>query len=952
MKLNLKSIIWVGLILSIAFWAWPQPVVGYQAQIRNIPSLVQDAPSPECWPLDIVILVDQSVSMFMYHTNDGVDQWVADPGTATVDQGPSDPNGYRYRAVEEVLRRLVANRQEECSQAVHRLAVLQWGSTVKEVLPLIEINLGSSQDPRQWLQPYLDQIYANSDDPTQTGTDPKQAFEAARILLDNAPELETPEGYGERRQAVIMVTDGYPTMNQGATVQKKKIPEYMQDVFYDFERNATSWQNYRVYVLALEASRQFLNEPGASGILANDFRTIATEHGGKLFDRAYTEQTIPAFLSDIVADLFGRPGQVITCGDVFYVDPYLQKIEFLFFRAQGENRPITLVKLDEATNEIVYEVTGSQETVNNPQRMGRMQFLSELYEDLEFQTKYIFDLPVPGAWRFDIQGLSSTECQALIEARAQPLNAQLILKTPSRGGVIPVNAAPPYYSEWSPKYEFALMTVDGDYVAQNPDYPLTVQIDVQYPADKPLPSDLDLNPVNLVQNASGVWMSENSYVMTPVEGNYSVLVTGTALSGDRTQKKDLFTLSQDFEAKLVDFLKLNVTLTGAEFQPNGMAFMPCNTIENGIETNLPLEISASLVNQKGELVLPEQVLVAANLDQALSITITDEAQTPLVSSAFLDWDPKGTFDITVLNDQTIPYACEAINIQISLNAGYDTTRYYIDLEQSSFMLRRGKGQGVNILVTTPTPQQNFPLHATFRDACKSVQAAQPVTVEFQLYDLNGNLLSPAAIANSDPSRLYTVSLIAPGGESSSSLELQVSADKIVATGGANLLVPGEYAIEIMPVPQEFMEGFVPSTVAPTRLSIFRQDGFWTAPSTCNTFKIIGWILLALLVLGAIFAFTGGPGGFLEFTESGKSDTVIKALRLSTARILSQIKGKKLSELGIQKLTYKRGSKDSEGHGTIFVQIYDMEGSIIFDSQLLHEEPVPLTSDYDIVYRKP
>ena len=264
----------------------------------------QDA--SKCWALDIVLVMDQSGSM-----------WEEMQG------GGSDPLGYRFEAAKQIITRLARNRRYECTEAAHRFAVVTFNSHAKVALPMTTINfrVDKSFDLDQWMKGPLSKIDAARAQDDRTNTDFISGFELARQVLDEAgPMGDEPEGYGPRRSAVILLTDGQPTSKNGEQVQN--VSTYMKD-FVDY-LNQPEWSSTYMFIEALSASHNYLNLPGSENgnSIRNDFEQIAAAHNGKLYQLQYNEQMIPAFISDMVDLLFGIPGEKITCGQSFYIDPY------------------------------------------------------------------------------------------------------------------------------------------------------------------------------------------------------------------------------------------------------------------------------------------------------------------------------------------------------------------------------------------------------------------------------------------------------------------------------------------------------------------------------------------------------------------------------------------------------------------------------------------------------
>ncbi len=109
------------------------------------------------------------------------------------------------------------------------------------------------------------------------------------------------------------------------------------------------------------------------------------------------------------------------------------------------------------------------------------------------------------------------------------------------------------------------------------------------------------------------------------------------------------------------------------------------------------------------------------------------------------------------------------------------------------------------------------------------------------------------------------------------------------------------------------------------------------------------IVLAVLVIGAsAFCVTGGPGGKLEFRESGKN-AELGSIRLSKMRCLSKrrVKGLLTDELGI-KYTKTKKAKTEEGRG-VEVMLFDDNGQELFYGVLTQEQPELFGSEIDVEY---
>ena len=122
----------LGMVASLFF---PLPAIG--AMSLNS-SDQDDFIAPRCYALDVVYIIDQSGSM-----------------------KENDPLGNRYYGTQYSLDWLANNHLGLCPEAVHRMGVISFGTTVEVSLPLSEIRPGSQQEwdtKSEQLKNRIDQI--------------------------------------------------------------------------------------------------------------------------------------------------------------------------------------------------------------------------------------------------------------------------------------------------------------------------------------------------------------------------------------------------------------------------------------------------------------------------------------------------------------------------------------------------------------------------------------------------------------------------------------------------------------------------------------------------------------------------------------------------------------------------------------------------------------------------
>lgn len=221
-----------------------------------------------CQPFDIVLLVDQSASMF----------------------SSSDPQGYRFEVAKLFLERLIRSRQGVCKEAVHRFGLITFGDRAEVIVPLSRIDLGEQADPELWSASYKTKIDEAAIDRSQSGTDFFEAFEAAKRLFE-VPLVSDPVDCDPRRQVVILLTDGHPEPEE---------VEDMRNYMCTLVDLLTVWQETSIWVATFNAGRAYLSDPGCNGSIRRDWEIVASRHGGELVALPYNEQALSAFVDKVV----------------------------------------------------------------------------------------------------------------------------------------------------------------------------------------------------------------------------------------------------------------------------------------------------------------------------------------------------------------------------------------------------------------------------------------------------------------------------------------------------------------------------------------------------------------------------------------------------------------------------------------------------------------------------
>ena len=353
-----------------------------------------------CFNLDLVFIIDQSGSMSLV-------------GSA------NDPDKQRITAAVEMSRVLSDISLDECPGALHRMAVVSFGTLANLDLPLTKIGPDT-------LAEVAAKIGAADLDMGQT--DPERGFELAANELNQA----APEGDRPRKRVIVFLTDGEPcvtalgcgppnfSMQPLAYVQKmrawlaKVLPFDSQLLAQDaciaglvqkygdrdkvpgIEANACftthkvdqdkaySGSTY-IFTILLSATNRYTKS------VVDVMSQISTEHGGSLLRLEQNARDIPVMLRKIVSALAGVKVTQLQCGN-FAVNPYLQKVTLSISRITKDlNVTISYTDVDNQKHTIAGGVPGSNGGFDPPAS-------GPMYKQDGVNERYVFANPYPGIW--------------------------------------------------------------------------------------------------------------------------------------------------------------------------------------------------------------------------------------------------------------------------------------------------------------------------------------------------------------------------------------------------------------------------------------------------------------------------------------------------------------------------------------------------------------------------
>ena len=316
-RILLQSYVLVAMLgLSVMFFSTSMP-----------PVLAQE-PNSDCIGLDIVFLIDQSLSM-----------------------RDNDPNTFRFKAVQTAIDIIGDNALIFCPEASHRIAVVGFGDqfgdapdTITYILP--EIVNPTLEEFDVWKSRKDEiKIYLNEKDEEYLyATNHEAALEEAATILNSWEEVSIADL--PRKKAIMLITDGGPCMKESSTQVVKGCTTFenaMRDIVEltnsaDFLfRGEDNEESVYIWVIGL-------SDAGGQdywALTGDAWKRIALSHGGEAFPlRTEASQDIESLnvevnsvVADILNRILGSQLKEIGCEKPIWVDPYLNNITvFHLFR--------------------------------------------------------------------------------------------------------------------------------------------------------------------------------------------------------------------------------------------------------------------------------------------------------------------------------------------------------------------------------------------------------------------------------------------------------------------------------------------------------------------------------------------------------------------------------------------------------------------------------------------
>lgn len=919
----MKTFVLAVLLLLLVFLSQAgQPILAAQ-HMSSDGTMTSSTPStPECWPLDVVVLIDESNSM-------------------VEGQQANDPEGYRLEAAKAILNLLISERRGFCPEALHRFGVIAFTASYGDrddglaiPVPMTDIDIPAAQDFKretwstgQSIQQAIDDLRENY--PIRNGTDPALAFAAADAMLSAASNLPTPPGYQERRQVVILLTDGNPETSEFPSSRR---PTYMDKLTKSLSTG--DWVDRHIWIVAMGQNIESeLNTNKAHNNLTmyEAWQAIANSHAGKLLaSNDYSEQILSDILGSIIDNEFATFGEPIPCGELFVVEPYLQSLVLRFNKSlrYQEEYPVSISYLNDAGQEVYRFFKGK---VDQGELPAPMVLRTDLYYREGTLEEYVFDYPLPGRWRFIIQGVETENCSAYVAARKNFSFAKAVMQQPT--DIVPLSENPPYTdSETMQTFQIALQSDSGTLLSPLPDYPLAIVGQLRLPGGASrLPNGDPVLTYTFTANYNRYWESDQP-VIAPVEGIYSLDLSGTAVHG--LESYTVITDTVTYEVQRLGKLHFEIT------SPQTGQSLTCNTVQERKAIGNPIPVTVQFFDPEEQPAAASDYL-DSNLGKSFKATLLD------VGGVNLDWtylapaaQGMGLFEGILLPDQAKVIGCENVSVEVAFEGSLNKSLFIIMPSQTQTVsFERVPYEGVLVTVTKPSEGARFEIYPDFWAAVWE-RDIQPVRLSYRLTALNGSVLDPARVGI-EPERLYQIRLIGPDLETYEDLDSTFNGDTLNASGGLSLTVPGRYIFEITATNDAFSEGYIPADEESIEIHFERYQTPLRTPMIARILSSITVLLICALLIWFLWHLFTRPVGILTF-ETPKIGSQLYEIKLGRPlrglwhTYKENINPEKdaTKPLKLSKVVITKAKPDlTRGHRAIELSLYDVEGEWLQDDTL-------------------
>lgn len=930
-------------------------------------SLDDDTDIPPCTALDMVILMDQSVSMF--------------------DQ--NDQNNQRFRAVETILSYLGNHAVWLCldQNIQHRVTVVGYGDNPNQEQPNNQTsNLPDNlytEDVQIYLKDVLipsqrvigEQLYELWKDEREVlkndlspfseengnelgATDHMSALLMAEEILEEWREDPINIDNNDRRQAIIILTDGEPCLfRRGCSnLPSGQIYDFRPDMqniseLTDPRGDDFPWygpeNNQSVYISLITLRRR---TGGYERSFLTGWEEITGSHGGALLYpdtkgvfRATqdTNTDLSPIVTDILSPIVGSSLRKVACNSDIWIEPYSDNLIILYafgLTTDIQNNPAQIHIQPDPINDPNKLIIINQ---GNPSS-DEVDVTEHIQDGLnEF---YVLSRPLPGLYQVTLQN-NESDCESIVTIRSEETPVTFDLTHPTRT-VYPAFDIPP--ASIAEKFRVVVNDVgpggQETLLQEFSNYPLQINAIVTH-EDGTYEKSYEFSKIS-----DGIYESDE-FINSPLSGNYSWVMTAKVNSPNpRTLETTIFTQTGSFKADEVISFGFDIK------EPEANTRREINTVQPGGDQE-PIAIPVTVVFEDAGGAVPIE-LILTDIDDLDSIFTAElySGETLIEGPISLTFNPNttnqftGAFTNGSRNNISDPGEYE---VRVTANwVNADGTESYGILTHVPAMtqtMQLFNQYEVRPLAMEIVPPPDSTLH---RPGWRKTLAGELLPFSFHaiITDVLSNEQVTIASVLANPDEEMEGFVVPPDGNPRS-VPLQTLANDNYQQFegkdlGADINQEGDYRVRLDLSDVRLQSGYA-WAIESVDADFTRKDTVLTTPRTWYIIVAICLFIIGAFFLIFIYVMTGGPTGRLEVIEYGNKRDAIVVLSLKSWPRVNKLSHKWLKDQGIKSMKARKGNT-FEGKQSVSISIVHQDG--LNDSVELEEgEEQGFVSDYEIKY---
>lgn len=861
-----------------------------------------------CTAVDLVIVIDQSGSMF----------------------DANDKNGRRFEAAKTIINYLGNHAVWLCAEQgiQHRVAVIGFGDRsvyvtngqgqdnpytedINIYLPPtkipMEINTISDTQLRETWKVEREEnitplIFSGIND-NLNATDHRSGLLGARDILQEWREDPLP---GIRRQSVIIITDGEPclfwrgcdNLPPGAYYNIRPDLSLITDLTNrdrtDFPfRGDSNSESVFISILLLSQRNQSFTES-----FLDAWRDIAESHGGTL-EEASTAPRLSPLIADMLQPIVQSNLQSVTCGQSFWITPYANNLTFLYAFALLDDEDVD-VKINISSNGEQIEV---QQGVSSSPDVRIVDYVVDGQN-----ASYVFAPPLPGEYRLEVSGV--LDCADVLEVKVEslPVSGEVII--PSDSSVYPATPQYPFYNEQiADKFHVAVTDNSGNPLQEFPSYPLLLDA-VITSADGT--HEQRLTPTDFIKLEDGVYESKQ-FIQTPVPGSYEWELVASVKHPDPTaQPLEVFRKTGDFTANEVAMFGFALE------QPIEGDIRPLNTVQESKQQPSSIPVLVSMVDDDGNP-LTNRTEILRNLREPFEARLYNGST--LINAITLQVKPGSSYQFVgeftnMQNGAILPPGVYTIDVEALWDRDdYDPLNYAPLNRLQSVNITQYEVVPLSVIVAPPP---DMTLHEDdWRANMLEGGRLKPFAFHVEILNaLNGETVRLADVLT-NPTEAIQVAIVPPSGVpipvSLTPLANENFQRFVTQQVGVDIAEEGSYQLKLQTGSLQLQEGYGWAQVEATA-TFSREDTIRTTPSTWRGIAVLSLVLFLILLTITGYFWTGGPSGRIEIiSNDDKTTYVSKPLKRFPRPRRNRLRHKWLLENNIKYLIVRKARPTEDKH---------------------------------------